>query len=133
MGFEDLEFDDDIEAIAKIPESELVWCEVKQKRKLKFHKKFICMCRYICENSEGFNTVENVIENLKWRTGRFKEIYVSENVTSIKTESIAFDKMDNTSFERFFHESVQVAMTYYFNHCTDEERDYHVENLLDFI
>ncbi len=88
-------------------------------RNLRFHRKFFALLTIVFDNmpesiaaEKHIESVEALLELLKIDLGYF-DTYEIAGRWVLKTRSIAFDKMDNAEFERFYDLAVTHILTSY--------------------
>ena len=99
-----------IEALKKIKNGDGVILEYKPKRSYLFHKKLFALLNLIFENQDHYKSIDNILEMCKFKAGYFETIITHKGEKHYKTKSIAFDEMDNASFEEFYKKCIDVAL-----------------------
>lgn len=100
-------------------------CEVKRPRNLKFHKKFMALVRVAYNNlperyATTIQSFEDMLKALKMDLKRYTTKQVGD-YTIIELESIAFDKMNEDSFERFYQECFRIIREKYIRGLNSED------------
>jgi hypothetical protein len=98
------------ETYSQLPLGTEVYAEVSRPRSLGHHKKFFALLKLILENQDHYKTVDEVLIALKVATGH---CYPAETRTGIKVmvpKSIAFSKMDQLAFQKFWDNVVEVVI-----------------------
>ena len=98
------------EAIIKKMPLDGVIVEYKPKRSYKFHKKLFALLNLVFKNQEHYESVDNILEVVKFRAGHFETILTHTGNTHFKTKSISFADMNNAEFEQFYSKSIDVAL-----------------------
>lgn len=120
-------YDSDREEFSRLKRNTDVLVEVGQKRNYEFHKKFFALLRLTYDNfPERMEDKLNVhsVEDLRTRLTIDLGLYgVSHygNLSVITPKSIAFDKMDETEFEKFYKMSVNHILKNYLKGVTNEQ------------
>lgn len=104
-----------------------VLVEVGQKRNYEFHKKFFALLKLTYDNfpewledSLNVHSVEDLRTRLKVDLGLY-EVSHYGNQSVIIPKSIAFDKMDETEFEKFYRSSVNHILKNYLKGVNNEQ------------
>lgn len=95
---------------------------ITKPRNVKFHQKFFALLNIVIEQSDYFTgkaqgmAIEELKERIKVKTGHFTitsevDIEGYGKVPILKTRSIAFDKMDNITFEAFYNTALTILKT----------------------
>lgn len=100
------------------------WYKAKiyKPRNVKFHRKFFALLNAVIEQSDYFTgksgsmAIEELKERIKIKTGHYNitsevDIEGLGKVPILKTRSIAFDKMDNITFEAFYNTALHILRT----------------------
>ena len=88
-------------AIRKLGLGELVTVEVKRPRNGKFHRKFFAMLQIILQNQEHYQSIDDLLDVCKLRTGHCRAIQTKQGEVKIP-KSISFSAMDDTEFADFY-------------------------------
>jgi len=91
--------DQDRENFDKIPFQKIVSVDIKRTRNPKFHDKFMKLCRIVLDNSEKWDSVEQILVALKYQLGLVDLVEGIDGVLKPHPRSIAWDKMDDFEFE----------------------------------
>ena len=113
--------DDGLNALAKIPQGELVTVELTRPRNPRWHNMYWHLCGLLLDNSDGQYgpTKESVSDFLKIAVG-----HVADNGEPL---SISFGSMEQTEFEAFYASVCDVVATLW--QTTPEAIHYEIENL----
>lgn len=120
-------YDSDREEFSQLKRNTDVLVEVGQKRNYEFHKKFFALLRLTYDNFPermedklNVHSVEDLRTRLKIDLGLYKVSHYG-NQSVIVPKSIAFDKMDETEFEKFYKMSVNHILKNYLKGVTNEQ------------
>ena len=120
-------YDSDREEFSRLKRNTDVLVEVGQKRNYVFHKKFFALLKLTYDNfpewmedNLNVHSVEDLRTRLKIDLGLY-EVSHYGNLSVIIPKSIAFDKMDETEFEKFYKMSVNHIMKNYLKGVTNEQ------------
>lgn len=120
-------YDSDREEFRNLKRNTDVLVEVGQKRNYEFHKKFFALLKLTYDNfpewledSLNVHSVEDLRTRLKVDLGLY-EVSHYGNQSVIIPKSIAFDKMDETEFEKFYRSSVNHILKNYLKGVNNEQ------------
>lgn len=120
-------YDSDREEFSRLKRNTDVLVEVGQKRNYEFHKKFFALLKLTYDNfpewmedNLNVHSVEDLRTRLKIDLGLY-EVSHYGNWSVIIPKSIAFDKMDETEFEKFYKMSVNHILKNYLKGVTNEQ------------
>lgn len=120
-------YDSDREEFSRLKRNTDVLVEVGQKRNYEFHKKFFALLKLTYDNfpermedNLNVHSVEDLRTRLKIDLGLY-EVSHYRNQSVIIPKSIAFDKMDETEFEKFYKMSVNHILKNYLKGVTNEQ------------
>lgn len=120
-------YDSDREEFRILKRNTDVLVEVGQKRNYEFHKKFFALLKLTYDNfpewledSLNVHSVEDLRTRLKVDLGLY-EVSHYGNQSVIIPKSIAFDKMDETEFEKFYRSSVNHILKNYLKGVNNEQ------------
>lgn len=95
-------YDSDYEKLKRIKPNEMIECEIKKKRNIKFHRKFFALMNMIYQNQERYNNIDDLREDLTIEAGYFiKRENINGEVIK-RAKSISFAKMDEHEFNNFY-------------------------------
>lgn len=113
-----------------------VVCSIRKARNYKFHKKFfallnVCLDNMPDERAQAWNiwTVEDLKFALKLDLG-YAAVVCLCGKTVIKEQSLAFDKMDETEFDKFYRKALDVICRKYLRGVDKQALD---EELINFM
>lgn len=120
-------YESDREEFKALKRNTDVLVECGQKRNYEFHKKFFALLKLTYENfpewledSLNVHSVEDLRTRLKVDLGIY-EVSHYGNQSVIIPKSIAFDRMDETEFEKFYKNSVNYILKNYLKGVTNEQ------------
>lgn len=120
-------YESDREEFKKLKRNAEVVVEIKKGRNIEFHKKYFALLKLTFENfPEWLEDMLNVhsVEDLRTRIKIDLGLYdISHygNQSIIVPKSIAFDKMDETEFEKFYRMSVNHIIKNYLKGVSNEQ------------
>ncbi len=97
--------DESLTVMAKFPLERPLHAEITRPRNSQMHRLFFKLCARIAEGIG--QDVEWVMRAFKVETGHF-DIFEYRGKTSLVLRSIAFHKMDQTAFDTFFNQCIQI-------------------------
>ena len=98
----------DRDAVKKIPTGEVRKCNITKSRNLKHHNKFMAILRLVADNSDEWDTSEQLLYWIKAKLalGTFKE---TDGRLLFVPDSINFESMDQFKFEeRIYQPSLPI-------------------------
>jgi len=84
--------------------------EVKRSRNLAFHKKFFALCTLIFDNQTHYKKIGHLVQFFKKASGHYEIFYDHEGKEHYEIRSIAFNKMDDLEFQKFYDDCVDIAI-----------------------
>ena len=112
-------YDSDAENKAKLRNGEQVLCTIKRPRNIAFHRKFFALVRLTYFNLPEhlmtrfcIHNEEDMLARFKIDLGLFDIVDVGEG-RALKLGSISFAKMDNTEFESFYNQCLDLVQHVY--------------------
>lgn len=89
----------DREDFDKLPFQKIMTADVKRNRNPRFHDKFMKLLRIVVENSEKWQTVEQLLVALKFQMNLVDLVECFDGAIRPHPRSISFEKMDDFEFE----------------------------------
>ncbi len=109
------------EVLKKWKQGEVLSCDVKKPRNYEFHKKAFALFNLVYENQDRYNTLEDILTEIKLRTGHYQEHITVKGVVVYVPKSISFASMDETEFNVFYNKAVNIVLKYFIPDTTREE------------
>lgn len=120
-------YESDREEFKKLKRNAEVVVEIKKGRNIEFHKKYFALLKLTFENfpewledTLNVHSVEDLRTRIKIDLGLY-DISHYGNQSIIVPKSIAFDKMDETEFEKFYRMSVNHIIKNYLKEVSNEQ------------
>lgn len=120
-------YESDREEFKKLKRNAEVVVEIKKGRNIEFHKKYFALLKLTFENfpewledTLNVHSVEDLRTRIKIDLGLY-DIFHYGNQSIIIPKSIAFDKMDETEFEKFYRMSVNHIIKNYLKGVSNEQ------------
>jgi hypothetical protein len=101
----------DVEQLRKLPIGTLLPVQLKKPRSAANHRRFFALCQFIVDNHPRFDTVEQVLLELKIRAGHYDEHITQEGEVIFVPRSISYEEMEELDFGSFFQKSVHAVCT----------------------
>jgi len=124
--------DEATEALKKYKVGAVVSAEIKKPRNYEFHKKAFALFQLIYENQEKYETMKDLLTEIKLRCGWYEEHVSMNGVVIYVPKSISFASMDDLEFSTFYDRAINVALKYFLVGSTKEEIDSWVNTILSF-
>lgn len=120
-------YESDREEFKKLKRNAEVVVEIKKGRNIEFHKKYFALLKLTFENfpewledTLNVHSAEDLRTRIKIDLGLY-DISHYGNQSIIIPKSIAFDKMDETEFEKFYRMSVNHIIKNYLKGVSNEQ------------
>ena len=120
-------YDSDREEFKKLKRNSEVVVEIKKGRNIEFHKKYFALLKLTYDNfpewledTLNVHSIEDLRTRIKIDLGLY-EVSHYGNQSIIIPKSIAFDKMDETEFEKFYNMSVNHILKNYLKGVSNEQ------------
>lgn len=120
-------YESDREEFKKLKRNAEVVVEIKKGRNIEFHKKYFALLKLTFENfpewledTLNVHSVEDLRTRIKIDLGLY-DISHYGNQSIIIPKSIAFDKMDETEFEKFYRMSVNHIIKNYLKGVSNKQ------------
>ena len=104
--------DESVSAIKKLAIGEEILVDFTKHRNVKNHRRLFSMLQMVIDNTEKYQRVENLLDELKLRTGHFTTYVSDRGEKRYIPESINFASMGEDEFQRFFSQSIDVLLTF---------------------
>ena len=101
-----------VDVVSKTPIGEDILVDYKKKRNLGNHKRLFSMLQGVVANSDHYQTVDNLLDILKLKTGHFKTVVGHDGLKYYVPKSIDFASMDEDEFKEFFSRSIDVILEF---------------------
>ena len=108
------------EMLAGISQNEIVKAKISRPRNVQHHRKFFALLNLVFENQEKYVSPNELLAAVKIAVGHVDVIDVGGCPYRIP-KSIAFHKMDQTEFDRFYASVVDVVLKHFLPGVTRDE------------
>ncbi len=85
--------------------------DLKVQRNVKQHKLFFSLLRMVVDNSDEYQSTDELLINLKIATKHVKTIIGYNGQTYYIPQSISFETMDQVEFQEFFKRCIDIICT----------------------
>jgi len=119
----------DEEITNRIALGEEAQVEFRKARNSQFHRKFFAMLKTVFENQTKYSNLEDLLVEIKVRTGHYREHIAMSGEIIYLPKSISFEKMDNIEFEKFYSAAVNAILD---GKIVEMDRDDLMLRVLDF-
>ena len=109
LGFKP-KFDSDRETHHKFEIGQDVEIDVKQKRNIKFHRKFMALINMAYSNQDTTKHFEAFRKWMITSAGYYDLVTYPDGTTGKEAHSISFANMENDVFERLYNDMIQVVI-----------------------
>lgn len=122
------EFDDDY---ANINPGETVWNKITKKRNIRFHRKFMALCRVAFDNQDIYDNFDIFYKVLVVESGYCQLVKVGIKIIFI-ADSLKFSQCDELKFRKIYDAVLGVILKKYCKGSTAEEINARVDQILSF-
>lgn len=96
------------ETLRRIKQQDVVKVAITKPRNVRFHRKFFALLNLVWSASGEWQSIEDLLVELKVRLGLVKEVVIRGTGEVVKVPgSIAFASMDDLQFAVFFEQSMR--------------------------
>ena len=99
--------EDSEEIIKELPNGKAMRCKFSLPRNIGNHRRFYAFLKIAFECQEFFDNIHHFRKWLIMKSGHYTTIVTPKGGTIFDADSIAFDKMDETTFRKVFNDCVQ--------------------------
>lgn len=99
------------EALADIPQNELVRVTIKRPRNVQHHRKFFALINAIFPHQTLYPTEEALLAAMKVALGFGQQVKLPDGRVIVIPRSISFAKMDQKSFAEFYDRALTLILT----------------------
>ena len=108
--------DSDYERLKKIKPMELVECEIKKPRNIRFHRKAFALFNMVYQNQETYTNIEDLRHDLTIVAGYYTERINLKGEVVKQANSISFASMDESDFSQYYDNIIkQIVIHFNFN------------------
>lgn len=107
-------YNSDYDIAKKIKVNEPIEFEFKNKRNIRFHRKFFALLNMVYENQEIYNNIDHLRNDLTIASGYYYERANIHGEVIIDPKSINFASMEQIEFNEFYN-AILDTITKYFN------------------
>lgn len=101
----------DVELLRRLPVGTGFVVDVSRPRNIALHRKFFALCQFIVDNHPRFDSVEQVVRELKIRAHHYDEHITLDGEIVYVPRSISFGECDEDVFRAFYERAVLVTYT----------------------
>lgn len=102
--------DDDREIISRLREGEPLRAEIKARRNVRQHRLYWALVRLLQQNTDLWGSEEAASDSLKLAAGHVEQVMNPlTGEIQLKPRSIAFEKMEQAHFDRFFNRVLYIV------------------------
>lgn len=95
-------YDSDYEKLKRIKPNEMIECDIKKKRNIKFHRKFFALLNMVYQNQEHYTNIDHLRCDLTVSAGFYEKRISFYGEEIVHPKSISFSKMDEHEFNEFY-------------------------------
>jgi two-component SAPR family response regulator len=103
-------YNSDYDAFKKLKTNQIIEVEIKQKRNVKFHKKFFALINLAYHNQDTYNNIDDMREDLIIDAGFYRTTDNKRSETVKKALSISFASMDDIEFNELYSRVADVIV-----------------------
>lgn len=95
---------------------EMIECDIKKPRNIKFHKKTFALFNLVFSNQEHYQNVDDLRHDLTVAAGYYLERINLQGETIRVAKSISFAKMDEHDFSEYYDSIIaQIVLHFHFD------------------
>ena len=111
-------YDSDEGKFNSIGDGEIVVCDLDDKRKLRFHRKYFALLNFVFENMseemrERMPSVDILRSEIMRLMGKVEIYYTTDNKRVLVAQSISFANMGQKRFESIYSETIDICLKYF--------------------
>ena len=121
------------ERLNKLKDGDVITAIARKPRHPKHHAKLFAMLNLVWESTvvqDRYPKVENLLDALKLAMGHTEPVMLPDGTVAQKIKSIAFESMDQSAFEEFYDQAVEIIATRLVPHLDREELKREVERMI---
>lgn len=122
----------DEETFQQWKEGEILECNIRKPRNIKFHRLIFAFFNCIFELQEKYDTLEDLIVEFKLRAGYYQEHISVKGVVIYIPKSISFEKCDEIQINKLYDKFIDIAIKYFVPLMTRKDIDNAVLTILSF-
>ncbi len=108
-------------ALQKVGEGSLVSVEMKRPRNVKHLRLFMALLHMVYENQDRYDSFESFRTAFTIAMGWFDSVFLPDGTVGLTPKSISFAAMDQTAFDVFFNDAVNLVCNRWLPTVTNEE------------
>ncbi len=113
-------------------ECDILECNIKKPRNIKFHRKFMALLNVVFDNQEIYTNFDAMRYEITMRSGFFMAHTNIKGETMYFPKSIAFANMDELEFNKLFDKAIDVILKHFMPKASRQEIDKMVLITLSF-
>lgn len=118
------------DALRKIKHGAVIQVEIKQPRNVQHHRLYWALMSLIAENTERYPDAESVSDAVKISVGLRTRIKLPDGTVGFIPGSIAFHKMDQDEFSKFYDKVCDAVSKHFLPGVTSDELKREVESMI---
>jgi len=125
--------DTDYERIKNLKSGEIYRAEIHKPRNIRFHRKFFALLQYTLDSQEQYQNLEDLRIEIELKCGNYNEHITTKGKIVYIPKSIAFDKMDELTFEELYNKAIDVVLKDFIVGDTEENINEQVNRIMGFV
>lgn len=106
-------YNSDLDLLKKLKLNEIIEVEIKRKRNIRFHKKFMALIELLFQNQEIYTDKDDLRYDLTIEAGHYELRANIHGEEVKKAKSISFASMDETEFSELYNSVIDVIVKYF--------------------
>ncbi len=128
-------YDSDKGNFNSIPEGEIVVCDLDDKRKLWYHRRYFAMLKFVFENMpenyhEMFPSIEILRSEIMRLMGKVEIYYTLDGKRMLVAQSISFAKMGQKKFEKVYSDTSDICLKHFLPETNKEDFELELINFM---
>lgn len=116
--------------LRSLPEGKIVKVKTWVTRNEKHHRLFFGLLKIVVENSDIWQTTDQLLDALKIATGHVEPVIMGSGKVHYKLKSISFSSMDQQEFRAFYTRCVRIICDRWLPGVKDEDLRSEVEKMV---
>ena len=106
-------YNSDYEIAKKIKVNEPIEYDFKNRRNIKFHRKYFALLNMVFDNQEQYSNIDHLRHDLTIEAGYYEIRYNLHGVQIYEPKSISFAAMNEITFSEFYNKCIDVIVKHF--------------------
>ena len=128
-------YDSDRVKFNSIPENELITCDLDDRRRLGYHRRYFALLKFVFENMseqlhERIFSIDMLRAEIAIRTGNVEVFYTFDGKRCLVPLSISFTNMGQKRFEKLYSDTLDICLK---NYLPEVDRETYEMEIINFM